>query len=162
MYLSPSGATVCIVGRDRSSLRQTVVNLHLENDWHFRLTDEYQTANDPSYRKPLFYLTGVSRTSRWANYFRSILCKFVLCRNDVQIVQILNANMFQYWFVRYLTKMHSNLFQRWFVVIGLIMSDNWNKFTTTLVHYALQYFVTYQRIKCAKPKKNLSMVTICC
>nr|XP_039270664.1 protein GREB1-like isoform X2 [Styela clava] len=63
-YKFTKGATVCVVGRDRSSLRQTVLHLHLENNWHFRLSDEYQTTNETGKRKPLFYLTGVARSSR--------------------------------------------------------------------------------------------------
>ncbi|KAK2092004.1 Protein greb1 [Saguinus oedipus] len=43
--------------QDRSSLRQTVVRLELEDEWQFRLRDEFQTANAKEDR-PLFFLTG--------------------------------------------------------------------------------------------------------
>ncbi|XP_076803939.1 GREB1-like protein isoform X2 [Clavelina lepadiformis] len=59
------GATVCVVGSDRSSIRQTVVNLSLETLWHFRLTDEFQSANcaslDGTKIRPFFFLTGVKK-----------------------------------------------------------------------------------------------------
>ncbi|XP_062893592.1 protein GREB1 isoform X2 [Mobula hypostoma] len=51
------GATLCVVCQDRSSLRQTVVRLELEDEWQFRLRDEFQTANSQE-DKPLFFLTG--------------------------------------------------------------------------------------------------------
>ncbi|XP_043938160.1 protein GREB1 [Protopterus annectens] len=51
------GATLCIVCQDRNSLRQTVVRLELEDEWQFRLRDEFQTANSKEDR-PLFFLTG--------------------------------------------------------------------------------------------------------
>ncbi|KAM6979895.1 LOW QUALITY PROTEIN: protein GREB1 [Aplochiton taeniatus] len=51
------GATLCVIGADRSSLRQTVVRLELEDEWRFRLSDEFQTANAKEDR-PLFFLTG--------------------------------------------------------------------------------------------------------
>ncbi|CAM9434348.1 unnamed protein product [Lampetra fluviatilis] len=51
------GATLCVICQDRSSLRQTVVRLELEEVWQFRLRDEFQTANSPGDR-PLFFLTG--------------------------------------------------------------------------------------------------------
>ncbi|XP_075441321.1 GREB1-like protein isoform X2 [Ascaphus truei] len=51
------GATLCVVCQDRSSLRQTIVRLELEDEWQFRLRDEFQTANS-SDDKPLYFLTG--------------------------------------------------------------------------------------------------------
>ncbi|XP_006901121.1 PREDICTED: GREB1-like protein [Elephantulus edwardii] len=51
------GATLCVICQDRSSLRQTIVRLELEDEWHFRLRDEFQTANS-SEDKPLYFLTG--------------------------------------------------------------------------------------------------------
>lgn len=51
------GATLCVICQDRSSLRQTIVRLELEDEWQFRLRDEFQTANS-SDDKPLFFLTG--------------------------------------------------------------------------------------------------------
>ncbi|XP_007895260.2 protein GREB1 [Callorhinchus milii] len=51
------GATLCVICQDRSSLRQTVVRLELEDEWQFRLRDEFQTANSRE-DKPLFFLTG--------------------------------------------------------------------------------------------------------
>ncbi|XP_028339616.2 protein GREB1 isoform X1 [Physeter macrocephalus] len=51
------GATLCVICQDRSSLRQTVVRLELEDEWQFRLRDEFQTANAKEDR-PLFLLTG--------------------------------------------------------------------------------------------------------
>ncbi|XP_033032427.1 protein GREB1 isoform X1 [Trachypithecus francoisi] len=51
------GATLCVICQDRSSLRQTVVRLELEDEWQFRLRDEFQTANAREDR-PLFFLTG--------------------------------------------------------------------------------------------------------
>uniref|UniRef100_A0A3Q1JAU4 Uncharacterized protein n=1 Tax=Anabas testudineus TaxID=64144 RepID=A0A3Q1JAU4_ANATE len=51
------GATLCVIGADRSSLRQTVCRLELEEQWRFRLSDEFQTANAKEDR-PLFFLTG--------------------------------------------------------------------------------------------------------
>ncbi|XP_069871310.1 protein GREB1 [Dipodomys merriami] len=51
------GATLCVVCQDRNSLRQTVVRLELEDEWQFRLRDEFQTANAKEDR-PLFFLTG--------------------------------------------------------------------------------------------------------
>ncbi|XP_066864200.1 protein GREB1 isoform X2 [Kogia breviceps] len=51
------GATLCVICQDRSSLRQTVVRLELEDEWQFRLRDEFQTANAKEDR-PLFFLTG--------------------------------------------------------------------------------------------------------
>uniref|UniRef100_A0A8C5G847 Growth regulating estrogen receptor binding 1 n=1 Tax=Gouania willdenowi TaxID=441366 RepID=A0A8C5G847_GOUWI len=53
----PTGATLCVIGADRSSLRQTVGRLELEEEWRFRLSDEFQTANTKEDR-PLFFLTG--------------------------------------------------------------------------------------------------------
>ncbi|XP_021104058.1 protein GREB1 [Heterocephalus glaber] len=52
-----TGATLCVICRDRNSLRQTVVRLELEDQWQFRLRDEFQTANAREDR-PLFLLTG--------------------------------------------------------------------------------------------------------
>uniref|UniRef100_A0A2K6C956 GREB1 like retinoic acid receptor coactivator n=1 Tax=Macaca nemestrina TaxID=9545 RepID=A0A2K6C956_MACNE len=51
------GATLCVICQDRSSLRQTIVRLELEDEWQFRLRDEFQTANS-SEDKPLYFLTG--------------------------------------------------------------------------------------------------------
>ncbi|KFO65263.1 Protein GREB1 [Corvus brachyrhynchos] len=51
------GATLCVICQDRNSLRQTVVRLELEDEWQFRLRDEFQTANSKEDR-PLFFLTG--------------------------------------------------------------------------------------------------------
>ncbi|XP_051780863.1 protein GREB1 [Erpetoichthys calabaricus] len=51
------GATLCVICQDRNSLRQTVVRLELEEEWRFRLRDEFQTANSKE-DKPLFFLTG--------------------------------------------------------------------------------------------------------
>nr|CAB3258824.1 GREB1-like protein [Phallusia mammillata] len=60
------GATVCVISNDRSSLRQSVVKLNLERDWHFRLTDEFQTASSETLGgvkiRPLYFLTGVRKT----------------------------------------------------------------------------------------------------
>lgn len=55
--LLPEGATLCVICQDRSSLRQTIVRLELEDEWQFRLRDEFQTANS-SDDKPLYFLTG--------------------------------------------------------------------------------------------------------
>lgn len=54
---SPEGATLCVICQDRSSLRQTIVRLELEDEWQFRLRDEFQTANSND-DKPLYFLTG--------------------------------------------------------------------------------------------------------
>lgn len=54
---SIEGATLCVICQDRSSLRQTIVRLELEDEWQFRLRDEFQTANS-SEDKPLYFLTG--------------------------------------------------------------------------------------------------------
>ncbi|KAM9860380.1 protein GREB1 [Aulostomus maculatus] len=51
------GATLCVISADRSSLRQMVGRLELEEEWRFRLSDEFQTANAKEDR-PLFFLTG--------------------------------------------------------------------------------------------------------
>ncbi|KAJ8408182.1 hypothetical protein AAFF_G00264100 [Aldrovandia affinis] len=51
------GATLCVISQDRSSLRQTIVRLELEDAWQFRLRDEFQTANC-SEDQPLYFLTG--------------------------------------------------------------------------------------------------------
>nr|XP_014343722.1 PREDICTED: GREB1-like protein [Latimeria chalumnae] len=51
------GATLCVICQDRNSLRQTIVRLELEDEWQFRLRDEFQTANS-SDDKPLYFLTG--------------------------------------------------------------------------------------------------------
>ncbi|XP_069462058.1 protein GREB1 isoform X2 [Ambystoma mexicanum] len=51
------GATLCVICQDRNSLRQTVVRLELEDEWQFRLRDEFQTANSKE-DLPLFFLTG--------------------------------------------------------------------------------------------------------
>lgn len=52
-----TGATLYVICQDRNSLRQTVVRLELEDEWQFRLRDEFQTANAKE-DKPLFFLTG--------------------------------------------------------------------------------------------------------
>nr|XP_033794926.1 protein GREB1 [Geotrypetes seraphini] len=51
------GATLCVICQDRNALRQTVVRLELEDEWQFRLRDEFQTANSKE-DKPLYFLTG--------------------------------------------------------------------------------------------------------
>lgn len=51
------GATLCVISQDRSSLRQTIARLELEDEWQFRLRDEFQTANCREDR-PLYFLTG--------------------------------------------------------------------------------------------------------
>ncbi|XP_068093340.1 GREB1-like protein isoform X2 [Hyperolius riggenbachi] len=51
------GSTLCIVSYDRNSLRQIIVRLLLEDEWQFRLRDEFQTANSPE-DKPLYFLIG--------------------------------------------------------------------------------------------------------
>nr|XP_015209145.1 PREDICTED: GREB1-like protein isoform X1 [Lepisosteus oculatus] len=51
------GATLCVICQDRSSLRQTIVRLELEDEWQFRLRDEFRTANG-SNERPLYFLTG--------------------------------------------------------------------------------------------------------
>uniref|UniRef100_A0A671MR78 Protein GREB1-like n=1 Tax=Sinocyclocheilus anshuiensis TaxID=1608454 RepID=A0A671MR78_9TELE len=51
------GATLCVICPNRSSLRQTVVRLELEEEWRFRLSDEFQTTNTKE-DQPLFFLTG--------------------------------------------------------------------------------------------------------
>ncbi|KAE8598513.1 hypothetical protein XENTR_v10016850 [Xenopus tropicalis] len=56
-YKFLKGATLCVICQDRSSLRQTIVRLELEDEWQFRLRDEFQTANS-SDDKPLYFLTG--------------------------------------------------------------------------------------------------------
>ncbi|KAM8967749.1 GREB1-like protein isoform 2-T2 [Pelodytes ibericus] len=56
-YRFLKGATLCVICQDRSSLRQTIVKLELEDEWQFRLRDEFQTANS-SDDKPLYFLTG--------------------------------------------------------------------------------------------------------
>lgn len=52
-----TGATLCVISQDRSSLRKTIVRLELEDEWQFRLRDEFQTANC-SEDRPLYFLTG--------------------------------------------------------------------------------------------------------
>lgn len=56
-FFLTKGATLCVICQDRSSLRQTIVRLELEDEWQFRLRDEFQTANS-SDDKPLYFLTG--------------------------------------------------------------------------------------------------------
>uniref|UniRef100_A0A669BRY6 GREB1 like retinoic acid receptor coactivator n=1 Tax=Oreochromis niloticus TaxID=8128 RepID=A0A669BRY6_ORENI len=51
------GATLCVICQDRSSLRQTIARLELEDEWQFRLRDEFQTANCSEDRS-LYFLTG--------------------------------------------------------------------------------------------------------
>ncbi|KAM3866398.1 GREB1-like protein [Diretmus argenteus] len=57
MFRFLKGATLCVICQDRSSLRQTIVRLELEDEWQFRLRDEFQTANC-SEDRPLYFLTG--------------------------------------------------------------------------------------------------------
>lgn len=57
MSALPIGATLCVICQDRNALRQTIVRLELEDEWQFRLRDEFQTANS-SDDKPLYFLTG--------------------------------------------------------------------------------------------------------
>ncbi|XP_077991661.1 GREB1-like protein [Glandiceps talaboti] len=52
-----SGAKLCLISPDRNTLRRQVVRLELEEQWRFRLRDEFQTANSAE-DKPLFLLTG--------------------------------------------------------------------------------------------------------
>ncbi|XP_033645138.1 GREB1-like protein isoform X1 [Asterias rubens] len=52
-----TGARLCLISPDRSTLRRQVVRLDLEDRWRFRLRDEFQTANRTEDR-PLFLLTG--------------------------------------------------------------------------------------------------------
>ncbi|XP_069777805.1 GREB1-like protein isoform X2 [Narcine bancroftii] len=56
-FMFLKAATLCVICQDRSSLRQTIVRLELEDEWQFRLRDEFQTANS-SDDKPLYFLTG--------------------------------------------------------------------------------------------------------
>uniref|UniRef100_UPI00398EA3B2 GREB1-like protein isoform X2 n=1 Tax=Pristiophorus japonicus TaxID=55135 RepID=UPI00398EA3B2 len=56
-FMFLKGATLCVICQDRSSLRQTIVRLELEDEWQFRLRDEFQTASS-SDNKPLYFLTG--------------------------------------------------------------------------------------------------------
>ncbi|XP_066537483.1 protein GREB1 [Hoplias malabaricus] len=51
------GATLCVICPNRNALRQTVVRLELEDEWRFRLSDEFQTANAKE-DQPIFFLTG--------------------------------------------------------------------------------------------------------
>nr|XP_054772860.1 GREB1-like protein [Lytechinus pictus] len=51
------GARLCLISSDRNSLRRQVVQLDLEEQWRFRLRDEFQTAN-VAVEQPLFMLTG--------------------------------------------------------------------------------------------------------
>lgn len=55
--IASTGSTLCVISQDRSSLRQTIVRLELEDEWQFRLRDEFQTANC-SEDRPLYFLTG--------------------------------------------------------------------------------------------------------
>lgn len=50
------GARLCLVNRDRTTLRQEVSRLEIEDSWRLRLRDEFQTANSSG--SPLFFLTG--------------------------------------------------------------------------------------------------------
>ncbi|CAL8365153.1 unnamed protein product [Gadus morhua 'NCC'] len=54
---SSKGRPLCVICADRSSLRQAVGRLELEDEWRFRLSDEFQTANAKE-DLPLFFLTG--------------------------------------------------------------------------------------------------------
>ena len=52
-----TGAKICVISSDRSSLRDQVVKLDLEELWRFRLRDEFKTASslgDEAY----YFLTG--------------------------------------------------------------------------------------------------------
>lgn len=51
------GACLCLVTRDCKTLVREVARLDLEEQWKFRLRDEYQTACSDNMR-PLFFLTG--------------------------------------------------------------------------------------------------------
>ncbi|XP_071964717.1 GREB1-like protein [Antedon mediterranea] len=53
-----NGAKLCLISPDRNTLRRLVVRLDLEDQWQFRLRDEFQTANAREDR-PIFLLTGV-------------------------------------------------------------------------------------------------------
>uniref|UniRef100_A0A8B9KFM1 Growth regulating estrogen receptor binding 1 n=1 Tax=Astyanax mexicanus TaxID=7994 RepID=A0A8B9KFM1_ASTMX len=57
MFQFLKGATLCVICPNRSALRQTVVRLELEDEWRFRLSDEFQTANAKE-DQPIFFLTG--------------------------------------------------------------------------------------------------------
>lgn len=73
------GATLCVISADRSSLRQTVGRLELEEQWRFRLSDEFQTANAKEDR-PLFFLTG---KHIWLKQMVKRSCKESVTRNSV-------------------------------------------------------------------------------
>ncbi|XP_078613198.1 GREB1-like protein isoform X2 [Branchiostoma floridae x Branchiostoma japonicum] len=51
------GATLCVICPDRNTLRRQIARLELEDQWRFRLRDEFQTANTAE-DKPLYFLTG--------------------------------------------------------------------------------------------------------
>lgn len=51
------GAKICVVSSDRSSLRDQVVKLDLEEHWRFRLRDEFKTASGLG-DDALYFLTG--------------------------------------------------------------------------------------------------------
>ncbi|XP_033120964.1 GREB1-like protein [Anneissia japonica] len=53
-----NGAKLCLISLDRNTLRRLVVRLDLEDQWQFRLRDEFQTANAREDR-PIFLLTGI-------------------------------------------------------------------------------------------------------
>ena len=57
IFLIISGAKLCLISADRNSLRRQVMRLDLEDQWRFRLRDEFQTANSPE-DHPMFLLTG--------------------------------------------------------------------------------------------------------
>ena len=50
------GARLCLIDRDRTTLRQEVARLEMEDSWRLRLRDEFQTANSTG--PPLYFLTG--------------------------------------------------------------------------------------------------------
>lgn len=51
------GARICVISSDRSTLRDNVVKLDLEEYWRFRLRDEFKTAGSLG-DCALFFLTG--------------------------------------------------------------------------------------------------------
>ena len=51
------GAKICVISSDRSSLRDNVVKLDLEEHWRFRLRDEFKTAGSLG-DGALYFLTG--------------------------------------------------------------------------------------------------------
>ena len=51
------GAKICVISSDRSTLRDNVVKLDLEEHWRFRLRDEFKTAGSLG-DGALYFLTG--------------------------------------------------------------------------------------------------------